>query len=693
MSVKSIGLDAVDTYSPEDSQAVLDEMKIRLDDCWSDWDRIYRKSLECCEMISGKIFKPEVKAQRLAENRPVIEVNQLVQYTERVLGFMRQSPACIKFRSTTPDVAGKAIGIKTNSSYEQTEVLSSLIKDIERSSNANMWYDRACMQMVHGGVGWLRIYPAYKDDKSFDMTLRISGVTNFTNAILDMSGLEQDFSDARYGFVFENIPRKEFEARWPDVSCASVTNREYAGRLWTSTDMVTIAEYFERVSVEVKIHRLIDGTVVEVGDKSVEVDKAQIVETRKCRKYKVLWRKVCETDILEGGVNGIELPFSEIPLIPMIGRESFDEAGRNFESLIVHAMDAQREASYWRTMMTEQVALQPKAKWLASSAQVENRRDDWERANTLPMDVLTYDIDPSNPAAMPTRVQPTQIAAAEMQQYLSSIQDMKACIGMYDAAIGNVSGEVSGRAILARERQSDTGTYVFVHHRNDAIKRLGRLALEGIKKIYTDTATIRIFLPDETTDFVTINNPKVDIDTETNAKKTIIENDVTVGDYDVYVDSGPAYSTLRIEAVNSLMEMAQTNPELLTIAGDIMALNMDWPGARQFAERLRRWINLKAPGVLSPTEFLEIQEQQQSMPPPPPPPPDPVLELQNAIQQGKVKQAEFNAEKERARAITAQAEAETERTQAAVAATVSGDERRIRAIVEAVVNDYLSAGQ
>jgi len=687
MDVKSTASEAVDTYSYSDEQDVLLEMKERLDDCWMDWDRIYRKSLECCDMIAGNIFRYDIKAQRIAEGRPVIEVNQLTQYTERVLGDMRHNLPAIKFRATTPNVAGKAVGEKTKAEYEMTEIYASIVKGIEQKSNAELWYDRASVQMVHGGVGWLRCYPCYKSEESLDLDIKISGVTDFTNAILDMTGLEPDFSDARYGFVFEQIPRKEFEARWPDASAISISRREYAGRLWFTEDMVTVAEYFERVAVPVTICRLTTGEIVEKDDEDDLMPKyppEMIVQERKTMKHKVVWRKVTETDILEGGHKGIELPFREIPLIAMVGRESLSAQGRNFESLIVHAMDAQREACYWRTMMTEQVALQPKAKWTASAAQVESRRDDWERANTTPLDVLIYDIDPLNPTGQPQRIQPQQINAADMQQYITSVQDMKACIGLYDSAIGNLSGEVSGKAILARERQTDIGTYVYVHHRNEAVKRLGRLVLQGIKAIYTDTQTIRLFLPDETTDFVEINKA-VPVEDE-QGKRVEIENDVTEGEFDVYVDAGPAYNTLRIEAVNSLMEMAQTNPEIMSIAGDIMAMNMDWPGAMQFAERLKRATFAQNPNVFSSVELQELQKEQANNPPPAP---NPDMQLQAGI-------ADANSQKEQAKAARAAAEAEKAAQQAeqAKAEVVSGQasidlQEQVKAMAAQAIADYI----
>jgi hypothetical protein len=459
-----------------------------------------------------------------------------------------------------------------------------------------------------------------------------------------------------------------------------------------------VCEYFERVAEKSMLLRLDDGTVMEKDDLDEMEDEngamvlilppgRSVVATRESTEYKVVWRKCSADAILEGGLEGVELPFDEIPLVCMYGRESLSWDGRNFESLIIHAMDAQREASYWRTMMTEQVALQPKAKWIATNSMVENQRDDWERANTSPMDLLTYDPDPQQPGFRPERVQPTQIAAAEMQQYLSSIQDMKACIGLYDSSIGNISGEVSGRAILAKERQTDIGTYVYVSHRDEAIRRLGRLILQGINEIFTDTMTVRIFLPDETQDFVEINSPVINPE---EPEGFHVENDMTEAKLECYVDSGPAYSTLRVEAVNSLMEMIQANPQVANMAGDVLAMNMDWPGAKQLAERFKRFIFSTQPGILSPLESEDLIKEQQQVPPPPPTPQSMVdAEISKNLamsEQAKAEKATADAQKEIAKAQHAQTSAEIQQ------ATID-EENRVRLLVAQAIAEYIKSQQ
>jgi hypothetical protein len=73
-----------------------------------------------------------------------------------------------------------------------------------------------------------------------------------------------------------------------------------------------------------------------------------------------------------------------------------------------------------------------------------------------------------------------------------------------------------------------------------------------------------------------------------NERKAVGEilNDVTVGEYDVVMDTGPGYNSKRIEAVNAMIPMTQAYPQLYDIAGDLIFRNMDFPGADIIADRL-----------------------------------------------------------------------------------------------------------
>ena len=80
------------------------------------------------------------------------------------------------------------------------------------------------------------------------------------------------------------------------------------------------------------------------------------------------------------------------------------------------------------------------------------------------------------------------------------------------------------------------------------------------------------------------------------------------------MSQGASYATKRIEALNSLIEIARVNPAIMQIAGDLIVKNMDWDGSEEIAERLKK--------MLPPN----LQDQENSDIPP---------ELQGIIEQGK----------------------------------------------------------
>ena len=83
-------------------------------------------------------------------------------------------------------------------------------------------------------------------------------------------------------------------------------------------------------------------------------------------------------------------------------------------------------------------------------------------------------------------------------------------------------------------------------------------------------------------------------------------NDLTVGTYDVIVTTGPAYNTLRQEAAETMVQMAQNWPKLMEIAGDKVIRAMDWPGADDIADRVAKTL---------PPGLADKPEDQKDAPP------------------------------------------------------------------------------
>ncbi|KKL09446.1 hypothetical protein LCGC14_2565820, partial [marine sediment metagenome] len=73
----------------------------------------------------------------------------------------------------------------------------------------------------------------------------------------------------------------------------------------------------------------------------------------------------------------------------------------------------------------------------------------------------------------------------------------------------------------------------------------------------------------------------------------------------------PSYSTKRVEANEALMQLVQAVPDVAKLVLDIIAKNMDFPGADEIAERFRKAL---------PPGMVELKDGEE---PPEPPPPTP----------------------------------------------------------------------
>ena len=64
--------------------------------------------------------------------------------------------------------------------------------------------------------------------------------------------------------------------------------------------------------------------------------------------------------------------------------------------------------------------------------------------------------------------------------------------------------------------------------------------------------------------------------------------DLTSGRYDLTVSAGPSFASLRQEAASQMIELIRAYPQAAPVIGDLLVKNLDWPGADEIADRLRK---------------------------------------------------------------------------------------------------------
>jgi hypothetical protein len=142
------------------------------------------------------------------------------------------------------------------------------------------------------------------------------------------------------------------------------------------------------------------------------------------------------------------------------------------------------------------------------------------------------------------------------------------------------SGNISGKALAGQQNQVDLSNFHFYDNMTRSIRHTGKIILDLIPKIYDTQRVMRIIGTDGQPSMETINEQKSTDD----GVQTVL-NDVTVGEYDVVMDTGPGFMSKRQQAVDAMMPL-MAKPELFNVAGDLVFRNMDFPGADVIADRL-----------------------------------------------------------------------------------------------------------
>jgi hypothetical protein len=542
--------------------------------------------------------------------RPTLTINKLPQHVRQVTNDQRQNRP-----------SGKVIPADDNADPEVAEIYNGMVRHIEYISDADVAYDTACENQVSYGEGYIRIITEYCDDNSFDQDIKIMRVRNSFSVYMDPTIQDPCGADAKWCFITEDILRSDYERMFPDgtpiSSLQSLGVGDQSINVWINEDTVRIAEYYYVEYDKATLHLYPGNITAFEGSPEAKQLKEMGVKPLRTREVDAQRVKWCKT-------NGYEMLEERdwvgkfIPVIRVIGNE-FQVDGRIYISgLVRNAKDAQRMYNYWVSQEAEMLALAPKAPFIGYGGQFEGYENQWKTANTQnwPYLEVNPDVTDGNGAVLPLpqRAAPPLPQTGLIQAKMGASDDIKSTTGQYDTSLGATSNERSGKAIMARERQSDTGTYHYVDNLARAIRHVTRQLVDIIPKIYDTQRVARIVGMDGETEMVKIDP------TQQEPVKKIVDNqgieidkiyNPSVGKYDVVVTTGPSYMTKRQEALDAMGMILQSNPQLWSVAGDLFIKNMDWPGAQEMAKRFAKIIDPKI--MADSDESPEMQQAKQQM--------------------------------------------------------------------------------
>jgi hypothetical protein len=189
------------------------------------------------------------------------------------------------------------------------------------------------------------------------------------------------------------------------------------------------------------------------------------------------------------------------------------------------------------------------------------------------------------------------VPMALIQEMNIASEDIKSVTGIFDSSLGRQSNETSGVAIRARQEQGEIAVFNYTDNVSKGVRRTWEILIDLIPKIYDTERAVRILGVDGAEKYARVN--------QVNPDGSLI-NDLSRGKYDVTVSSGPSYSTQRQEASETYWKMANANPALMGIVGDLIFKATDLPYAEQIASRLK---------LMLPPQIQQAEAEGKPLPP------------------------------------------------------------------------------
>ncbi len=358
-------------------------------------------------------------------------------------------------------------------------------------------------------------------------------------------------------------------------------------------------------------------------------EMVRIEDKREIKRHKIMHYKIAGDYVLDES----EFPSDQLPLVFVDQNSYYDKNGKQIcRSFFGDCKDTQRYINYLRTQSAYILKISRYDQFIGSKKNVQglDTQRNWRDPNNT-QGLLAYDESPNG--HKPEQIRPPELSASLLTQYQLAVEDLYTSTGMYPTRMGQQGNEISGAAIDARTRQGSYSTYVAFNSINRAIATGGEVVNEMIPRVYDAQRVIALMTPDEGLKNVTINKQA----DEYNAR---IENDIRKGTYEVRLKPGPSFEGQKQQALESLQQVLQANPQTFNLIADLYADNLPLMNNIEIKNRLKTMV---PPAIIEAGKTGKMPQQNAQ-----PSPEEQALQLQaqNQQQEMQLKQQELELKKQ-----------------------------------------------
>ncbi len=524
-SSQSATLDAPNATGPDrELLATIRQRFSYATDCWRESKEERTKDIRA---LQGRIWSDEDEKARKDAGRPCLNQDELNQYVNQAVNNIRQNKREMK---VAPDGDG--------ATEATSNLQEDLLRTLQKNSRAANVYVKSFQDMVEGSYGFYRIGRKRKPGKR-DQVITVKAIANPDSVLFDPDCKEPDWSDGKYCFVLDPIPRDEFKRRWPKAQKTSFSSEDArVAEQWIKDKTVLICEYW----------------YLEEKDKDYSDDDGDWTD-KEYQLYQVF-------------TNGVEIlgkteqPGSILPIIPMMGLERWVNEGtgpkRQINSLVRLAREPQMALAYLVSAEAEDAGMTPKTPYEGDVGQFETDAETLATITKIPHSFVQFDIvyDQAGQA----RPRPTRT------QYVPNCQAFEIGIDSKRRAIQSAMGitplptaaqrdnQKSGVALDKITQQTSIGSYHFVDKFEMSLDLGCRVILGWMPPTYVGEREESLEGRDGKRRLVTLNAANPPINEKTQQPEMV---DVSLGNHTPDITTGPneqSQQEVRADFVDNLIQ-------------------------------------------------------------------------------------------------------------------------------------------
>jgi hypothetical protein len=550
---------------PGSDAAILEELRERFDYAATQWGPIIREADVDVRYAAGDTWDKDDRTARAG--RPILNLDQLSQYTNQLVNSFRQNPR------------GAKVSPAGGGATEQTaELRANRIRQIEYDSHAQEVYTVAGENAATRGYGYARIVAEYEDSTSDNQVLRLKSIPNPNQVLPDPDGESTSGADWQYLFFIHTVTKREFARDYPDATIKDfdAPTMALAPRWFGKDGRVQIAEYWY---------------VTETAPKGGKGRPTRTVCMYLTNGVELLQKP--------GYPKKTEWPGSSIPFAMAAGKIVYqtDAAGdsvKMYQSYIRLARDAAKAYNWTASTKLEALALPVKASLMGYKGQADNDAlDKLERSTREPIAWIEFAAltELTGAQVLPLPQYATRVADISGYEIAgeSFRRDIQNALGRYSAQDHRLGSTkvTSGVALKELDKSGDLGSFHFVAHYDDMIRELA-VKLDELLPHYDDAAKeVNTRLPDGSTKRVPINQMT---GKAPNGTPMYGPKDLQISAehrHTVTISTGPSFDSQRAEGKDAALTLLANPVAFPIIASDAVKLMDLGPIGDQMSDDLK----------------------------------------------------------------------------------------------------------